>query len=537
MTSDDTVVPNPTQSQLRAAQWGRRRFLTVTGAAAALAFGGSLAAADSSPQRARLPYPFTLGVASGDPLADGVVLWTRLAPDPLATFGGLDGRLSVPVKWEVAEDEAFGRVVRRGTALARPEFGYAVHVDVRGLRPSAHYFYRFRAGDHLSPSGRTKTAPARDGAASSMEFAFVSCQHRVVGYYTAYQHLANEDLDVVLHLGDYIYEGADQGSLGRGHFPERTLLTLDDYRARYAQYKTDPDLQAAHAAFPWIVTMDDHEVLSNWASDYSFYYPQEAKDAFVVRRANAFRAYWEHMPLRLTQLPSGPHLPLHRRFGYGDLAQFNVLDTRQYRSDQANGDGVKPPGDESRDPNRTMLGDAQEQWLLDGLAGSRATWNVLAQQVFFSQLDLNAADDKESYEMDAWDGYEAGRDRIVDFIQDRGIVNPVVLTGDVHANNACEIKADFDDPDSATVGTEFVGTSISSSGDGRDTDPGRDALASQLPHIPYYNVQRGYVHCTLTPELWRTDFKVLAYVSRPGSPLRTDATFYVENGRPGLQQA
>jgi alkaline phosphatase D len=184
-----------------------------------------------------------------------------------------------------------------------------------------------------------------------------------------------------------------------------------------------------------------------------------------------------------------------------------------------------------------MLGEAQERWLLDGLTDSGATWNVLAQQVFFSQLDLNAADDKESYEMDAWDGYEASRDRIVDFVQDRGVANPVVLTGDVHANNACEIKADFDDPDSATVGTEFVGTSISSSGDGRDTDPGRDALASQLPHIPYYNVQRGYVRCELTPQSWRTDFKVLSYVSRPGSPLRTDATFYVESGRPGLQQA
>ncbi|WP_198664413.1 alkaline phosphatase D family protein [Jiangella endophytica] len=537
MTPDDPVVPRPTQGELLAARWGRRRFLTVTGAAAALAFGGSLATADTSPQRSRLAYPFTLGIASGDPLPDGVVLWTRLAPEPLATFGGMDGRISVPVRWELAEDESFHRVVRRGNVLARPEFAYSVHVDVRGLRPSTHYFYRFRAGDSISPQGRTKTAPARTAAPASMAFAFVSCQHRVVGHYTAYQHLTAEDLDVVFHLGDYIYEGADQGNLGRGHFPERTLLTLDDYRARYAQYKTDADLQAAHAAFPWIVTMDDHEVLSNWASDYSFYHPQEATDAFLVRRANAFRAYWEHMPLRLGNLPTGPDLPLYRRFDYGGLARFNVLDTRQYRSDQANGDGIKPPSDESRDPNRTLLGGAQEQWLLDGLAGSGATWNVLAQQVFFSQLDLNVADDKEAYEMDAWDGYEAGRDRIVDFLQDRDIANPVVLTGDVHANNACEIKADFDDPDSATVGTEFVGTSISSSGDGRDTDPGRDALASQLPHIPYYNVQRGYVRCELTPQSWRTDFKVVPYVSRPGAPLRTDATFYVESGRPGLQPA
>lgn len=531
---DEAVVPSYSPSQMMAARWARRRFLTVTGAAAALALGVSLPQARSTPDQSPRRYPFTLGVASGDPLPDGVVIWTRLAPEPLEYFGGMEPGVSVPVSWEVAADPQFRQVVRRGIALARPEFGHSVHVDVRGLRPAADYHYRFRVGGHVSPQGRTRTAPAAEGALASMAFAFVSCQHRVVGYYNAYQHLVNEDLDVVFHLGDYIYEGADQGNLGRGHFPERTLLTLDDYRARYAQYKTDPDLQAAHAAFPWVVTLDDHEVLSNWASDYSFYHPQESKDAFLVRRANAFRAYWENMPLRISQLPSGPDMRLHRRLSYGRLVQFNVLDTRQYRNDQANGDGIKPPSEESRDPRRTMLGDEQERWLLDGLAASGATWNVLAQQVFFSQLDLHAADDQERYEMDAWDGYEPARARIIDAFQERAIANPVVLTGDVHANNACEVKVNFDDPDSPTVATEFVGTSISSSGDGADTSPGRDALASQLPHIPYYNVQRGYVRCEVTAEQWRTDFKVVPYVSRPGAPIRTDASFLVESGRPGL---
>lgn len=519
---------------LLAAKLARRRFLTVTGAAAALALGAKLPATAASTERPR-DYPFTLGVASGDPLPDAVVIWTRLAPVPLDPFGGMPYDKAVPVRWEVAEDDRFRRVVRRGVATAAPEYAHSVHVDVRGLRPSAEYFYRFFAGADTSPVGRTRTAPAAGASLSALNFAFVSCQHRVVGYYTAYRHMCQEDLDVVVHLGDYIYEGPDQGTLGRGHAPARFLETLDDYRIRFAQYKTDPDLQAAHATFPWIVTLDDHEVLSNWAGEYSYYYPQESIEQFLVRRANAFRAYWEHMPMRLTQLPQGPDMPLYRRFTYGDMAQFNVLDTRQYRSDQANNDGNDPPNEQTRDPNRTMLGATQEQWLLDGLSTSPTTWNVLAQQVFFSQLDLDPDDNRELYVMDQWDGYEASRNRIVNFLQDRQVRNPVVLTGDIHANNACEVKANFDDPDSATVAVELVGTSISSSGDGSDTDPARDALASQLPHIKYYNVQRGYVRCTLTPQLWRTDFKVVPYVSRPGAPIRTDATLVVENGRPGLQ--
>ncbi|MFF5263788.1 alkaline phosphatase D family protein [Actinomadura viridis] len=518
-----------------AAKWARRRFLTVTGAAAGLALTAGLPMASTATAARPRDYPFTLGVASGDPLPDGVVIWTRLAPDPLEPFGGMRYGTKVEVRWEVAEDEGFRKVVRRGTTFAVSEFAYSVHVDVRGLRPSAEYHYRFMAGSDVSPVGRTKTAPAAGARLSALNFAFVSCQHRVVGHYTAYQHMLQEDLDVVFHLGDYIYEGPDQGTLGRGHYPVRTLATLDDFRIRLAQYKTDPHLQAAHAAFPWIVTLDDHEVLSDWVSKYSYYHPQESFEQFLIRRANAFRAYWEHMPLRLSQLPKGPDMPLYRRFGFGDLAEFSVLDTRQYRDDQLHNGGNAPPDEQTRDPARQMIGARQERWLFDGLAASGATWNVLAQQVFFSQLDLDLDDAKERYVMDAWDGYEAQRNRIVDYMHDRNIANPVVLTGDVHANNACEIKKNFDDPGSATVGVELVGTSISSSGDGADTDPGRDALASQLPHIKYYNVQRGYVRCEVTPDLWRTDFKVVPYVSRPGAPIRTDATLFVENGRPGLQ--
>jgi alkaline phosphatase D len=536
LRGDDPNSERPSGENLLAARWARRRFLTVTGAAAGLALTAGLPLAAQATARRTYDYPFTLGVASGDPLPDGVVIWTRLAPQPLEPFGGMEYGTKVPVRWEVAEDEGFRRVVRKGITFADSEFAHSVHIDVRGLRPSAEYYYRFMAGSDVSPVGRTKTAPAVGAAVSALNFAFASCQHRVVGYYTAYQHMAQEDLDVVIHLGDYIYEGGDQGTLGRGHFPARTLSNLADYRIRFAQYKTDPNLQAAHTAFPWIVTLDDHEVLSNWVSKYSFYYPQESFEQFLIRRANAFRAYWEHMPLRLGQLPTGPDMPLYRRFTYGNLAEFSVLDTRQYRDDQLYNDGTAPPDEFTRDPNRQMIGAQQERWLFDGLAASGVTWNVLAQQVFFSQLDLDPVDGRERYVMDSWDGYEAQRNRIVDFMHDRNIANPVVLTGDVHANNACEIKRNFDDTNSATVGVELVGTSISSSGDGADTDPGRDALASQLPHIKYYNVQRGYVRCQVTPDLWRTDFKVLPYVSRPGAPIRTDATLVVENGRPGLQE-
>jgi alkaline phosphatase D len=417
------------------------------------------------------------------------------------------------------------RVVRRGTRFAQPELAHSVHVEVGGLQPGREYFFRFRSGREESPVGRTKTAPAVGAALSAFSFAFASCQHYPSGYFTAYRHMADEDLDLVVHLGDYIYEGGDQGSLGRGHEPTRGLQTLDDYRVRLAQYKTDPDLQSVHARFPWVVTWDDHEVINNYADEIDGVPPED----FLVQRANAYRAYYEHMPLRRLQRPNGPDLPLYRRFAFGDLAEFNVLDTRQYRDDQA------AQGDERFDPSRTLTGDDQERWLLDGLGSSRATWNVLAQQVFFAQLDIRAGA-AESYNTDAWDGYVASRDRILSGIAERQVSNPIVLTGDVHRNYANNIKADFDDPDSATVASEFVATSISSFGDGSENDRAT-ALLAENPHVAYYRNLRGYVRCELTPEQWRTDYRVVPYVTRPGAPIGTDATFVVESGNPGLQGA
>jgi alkaline phosphatase D len=515
----------------------RRGFLTLAGATGvAVATQSPLARAgrDLSPVTG---YPFTLGVASGDSSPDGVVLWTRLAPAPLSG-GGMPQR-RIPVDVEVATDERFGEVVQRGRTVARPEQGHSVHVELTGLEPAREYFFRFRAAGELSPVGRTKTAPAAAAPLGALAFAFVSCSQYEHGYFTAYGHLAQEDVDVVLHLGDYLYEYAPNVYTTTGGNPRahsaREITNLTDYRNRHAQYKTDPDLQAAHAAHPWIVTWDDHELDNNWADEV----PEDAQPRaqFLRRRAAAFQAYWEHMPLRRTSRPRGIDLQLYRRIAYGDLAEFNVLDTRQYRSDQACGDTVARECAERLNPARTITGSEQEAWLLEGLAASRARWNVLAQQVFFAQRDFEAGPG-QAFSMDGWDGYVASRDRILAGIQQRRVANPVVLTGDVHQHWANDLKADFSDPESRTIGSELVCTSITSNGDGtpEPTEAGARALAEN-PHIKFNSNRRGYVRCDVTREEWRADFKVLPYVKRPGAPISTARSFTIEAGNPGLQPA
>ena len=511
----------------------RRTFVKLSGASAAALIFGYGPFTDKVWARPRFSdYPFTLGVASGDPLPDGVVLWTRLAPDPL-NGGGMPEK-KVPVQWQVATDEAFANVVREGMEFAYPELAHSVHVEVGGLNPAGEYFYRFKAGPELSPTGRTKTAPALGSSLAGMSFAFVSCQMYEHGYYTAYRRMAEqEQLDLVVHLGDYIYEyGPNQyvangGNVRTHSGPE--VWSLPDYRNRHAQYRTDEDLQAAHAAFPFVVTWDDHEVENNYADEI----PEgnQSVAAFIRRRAAAYQAYYEHMPLRMTSMPTGPDMQLYRRLTYGNLAEFNVMDTRQYRDDQSG--GTVPPNAGSLDPARTLTGEAQERWLLDGLAGSGATWNVLAQQVFFAQRDFDLGPGKR-VAMDAWDGYVGSRDRISNFILDRNVRNPVVLTGDVHNNWACDLKANYDDQASETFGVEFVGAAVTSGGDGADTSPGQQATVANNPHIKFFQGQRGYVRCTLTPEQWRTDYRVLPYIKQPGAPVYTRASFITEAGNPGL---
>jgi len=472
--------------------------------------------------------PFSLGVASGDPMPDGVVLWTRLAPEPLQADGGMPDR-KVPVRYEVARDEGFRDVVRKGNTFATPELAHSVHVEVEGLDPAREYFYRFRTGPEESPVGRTLTAPAADADLALLQFAFVSCQNYPSGYYTAYRHIAEEDLALVVHLGDYIYEGDGQGTIGRGHVPASEIFTLADYRKRYGQYKGDEDLRAAHARHPFVVTWDDHEVDNNYADDDQD--PDAAsREEFLARRAAAYQAYYEHQPLRLSAKPQGPDMRLYRRLTYGRLAEFNVLDTRQYRDDQ-----VDDP--ERFTPGRTMTGEQQEDWLFDGLAGSGARWNVLAQQVFFGERDF-VAGEGTNYSNDAWDGYVPARRRITDFLAESATANPIVLTGDVHANYVSNIERDFSEPESSElVATEFVGTSISTGGDGVDQSAGDQVVLAENPNIVFVNRQRGYVRCTMDRGQWRTDYRVVDFVTRPGAPVRTRESFVVEDGVPGAQEA
>ncbi|MHC1558618.1 alkaline phosphatase D family protein [Actinomycetospora sp. C-140] len=478
-----------------------------------------VAAADSVDPAA--PPVFTLGVASGDPVSDGVVLWTRLAPDPVAPDGrGGMSRRPVLVDWQVAEDPAFRRVVARGSAVARPEEAHTVHVEVSGLRPAADHWYRFRAGPQISPVGRTRTAPAPGARVDRFAIATASCQCRPDGFYTAYAAMARDDLDLVAFLGDYIYESASSGVPGRAHLPNREVSTLTDYRVRHGQYRTDPDLQAAHAAFPWAITLDDHDVENNWAADVSQVDDEPDNDpaVFRARRAGAFRAFWEHMPLRRAQRPDGPAMRMHRRLTFGDLLDVHLLDTRQYRSDQ---DPEHP-----RDPSRTMLGAEQRAWLWRGLAGPTARWNVLAQQVFFSPRDLTAGA-AVGLDEDSWDDCAVERDALRDHLVAAGTSNPVIVTGDVHAHHACALHADPSDPASPVVATELVTTSISSGGDGRAREPGDAALLAENPHITVLDRRRGYVRSTVTPTDWRADFQVVDRVSVRGAPAHTAATVVV----------
>ncbi|MET9912915.1 alkaline phosphatase D family protein [Streptomyces sp. NPDC006476] len=529
-----------------ARQLGRRRFLTLTAAAAALAFTVDLPAtgiaAAATLDAARIDNdPFTLGIASGDPLPTSVVLWTRLAPAPYQADGGLPAH-PVDVDWEMSQDETFATLAAKGTTTAYPEFNHAVHVEVQGLDPGRAYYYRFRTGTWLSETGRTRTAPADDTAAPALSLAAVSCQQYQDGYFTAHRHLAQEDVDLVFHLGDYMYEYPVDGVGGARNYTDRVLPdlynheteTLEDYRLRYALYRSDPDLRAAHAAHPFVVTWDDHETDNNYAGPI----PEDGTPPadFLLRRAAAYRAYWENQPLRAPQLPVGPDARLYRRLQWGLLAQFDVLDTRQYRSDQAYGDGKHVPGPESEDPARTMTGAAQEQWLIDGWRASRALWNVVPQQVCFSQrkLDLNPV---AKVSMDAWDGYPASRRRVLDGAKAAGVANLMVLSGDVHVAYAFDIKDDFDDPSSRTLGTEIVATSIASGQDGTEKPANWDTYMTANPHLKFYDGRRGYVKVTLDETAARADFRAVPYVTTTGAPVSTAASFVTEVGAQGLKPA
>jgi alkaline phosphatase D len=382
----------------------RRRFLELVAAGAAFTASGCDFGSQSLPA-----YPFTLGVASGDPLADRVVLWTRLAPEPLAAGGG-GGMPAEPytVFWEVANDEAFRSLARTGSAVADPSLGHSVHVDVNGLEPDRWYFYRFHAGGHVSPVARTRTMPARDAAPALLRFVSASCQNYRAGFYTAHAAIAQEDIDLVTFLGDYIYESG-QGDGVRDHDGPR-IQDLAGYRNRYALYKSDANLIAAHRICPWITTWDDHEVANNYVGSIAdengpdFGQPPEY---FAQLRAAGYQAWYEHQPVRLLP-PKGDSFRIYRDLAFGDLAKLFVLDTRQYRTDQQCGDSLSPVCAGFPDPQGDVLGAAQEAWLLGGLGASSSVWNVLAQQIVFAPTPAGPLRN-----FDQWDGYPLARQRLV----------------------------------------------------------------------------------------------------------------------------
>lgn len=516
----------------------RRSFLALTGVSTAAVVLGTGHPAAAGYDGKVPPAPFTLGVASGSPLPDGVVLWTRLAPEPLAADGhGGMPRRPYTVHYEVADDAAFRRVVARGQALASPELAHTVHVEVRGLRSNREYFYRFRAGGEISPVGRTRTAPGPRDTPTELRFATASCQAWYHGHFTAYEHMATEDLDVLFFLGDYIYEYAiNANNLWRQGVPmpapehNTETVTLSQYRLRYSLFKTDPNLQAIHAHVPWLVTTDDHEVQNNYADEWSETGITPAD--FLRRRAVAYRAFYEHLPLRAVSLPDGPSMALYQRLGWGRLAEFTMLDNRQYRDTYPAG-VVTDNSPERHNPDRTILGAQQERWLYEGIARTRTTWNLLSTGVVMAQIDRDTGPG-ELYSNDMWDGFPANRDRLFAALQ-RSSATPVVLSGDIHRHVAAELKTDWRDPDSATLGVELVGGSIGSDGDGAETDS-FGPLWLGNPHVKLYNARRGYLTGRLTPTELTSEFKTVPYVTRPGAPVTTAARFVTEAGRPALNR-
>lgn len=517
----------------------RRSFLGLAGGSAAgLAFSLALpTAAGATTRGGNLPFPFTQGVASGDPLTDAVVLWTRIAPDPLAPAGGLDPGARVEVGWQVAEDERFRRVVRQGSVVTSEDTSHTVHVDVRGLRPGRPYWYRFRAGGHISEVGRTTTAPS-PRSMQPLKLAAASCQNWRAGYFQVMSDAIAQGAELMVFVGDYLYEyPVQQLPIGRAIDPTLpsevipTTVTLDQYRLRYSLYKTDPDLQAAHRVMPWVMSWDDHEVANDYES-----WPTPDLD----RRAAAYRAYWEFTPIRWPRIPQGADARLFRRFQFGQLAQIDMLDTREYRDPQVRGtvvdDGPR------RDPARQILGAEQEAWFAEGFGAEQVRWNIVAQQILMARL--NTASDPEApvvFSAGTWDGYQAGQQRMFDVVaasQSRGTSrNFFVLSGDVHCSYVSDIGVDTLDPTSPVIGAEITSTSVTSA---QDFDPEanerRQVRRRVNPSLKWADLHCGYVLCDIRSDVLRADVRVVDKVSSHEDPVFTGASFEAYDGVPGIVQ-
>ncbi len=465
--------------------------------------------------------PFTLGVAAGDPLPDAVILWTRLAPTPSEVGGGMPAE-PYPVGWELAADADFKEIVGSGTADADPKFAHSVHIDATGLEPDTWYWYRFTAGGYTSMVGRARTLPAGDSQPDRLRFATACCHAYTDGYPTPYAHLVKEDLDLIFFLGDYIYEDAATGPI-RSHGTGE-VVTLDEYRARYALYKGQPELQAVQQMCPWVYLWDDHEVDNNYAGDLP---KMEQPIDFLERRASAYQAFYEHMPLRLAP-PTGADYKIYTTLKWGDLAEFWLLDTRQYRDDQNCDDEPGPGCAGWLEYDGTLLGEEQEAWLTKGMAASAAIWKVIANQVVFSTVNFGGA----FVNFDQWDGYPLARQRLLDFIAGEALENVVILSGDLHVGGLGDIGAIAADEDSPVVAAEIVTTSISSGSidDATDIEP----LVAGLKRIRHFNaLDRGYVTSELTRELWTARAFFVETADVPTSPGAVAAELFIDVGVPG----
>ena len=487
--------------------------------------------------------PFALGVASGAPSPDGFVLWTRLAPDPLSADpdvpGGLDSaRGDIEISYEVATDPAMRDVVRRGSAIAEAGFAHSVHLEISGLAPNRPYWYRFSSGEAQSRTGCARTAPAPGTRLESLRFGFASCSNYEEGYFAAYRHLADEHPDLVFFLGDYIYEYVNPHDRVRAHSDGVEAKTLATYRNRYAQYRLDADLQRLHAVAPSLVTWDDHEIQNDYAGVWSEDFDEP--DAFLERRMAGYRAFYEHMPLRPSlSRPKASGMRIYDRFTYGDLAEFSLLDGRQYRSRAAcyippDGGGFRMENDAScpelRDRMRSMLGMPQEAWLYKGLAQSKARWNVIAQNMMMAEFAEEQRGGDLKVSTDDWNGYPENRTRLLQQIEKHRVSNPVVLTGDMHCFWANDLKRDFRDPASPVLATEFITTSITS---GCPQDYYERHLRHN-PHVRYFeSCKRGYACADVTPDRMTTRFQAISDARDPNATLETLQTFVIESGRAG----
>ncbi|CAN5199563.1 alkaline phosphatase D family protein [soil metagenome] len=515
----------------------RRRALLRGGAALPL-----IGLASIAPRAWGSTDPFTLGVASGEPRPDGFVAWTRLAPDPLnldpRTPGGLSGG-DRSLVLQIAADDTMRRLIRRQDVTAPAREAWSVHAIVAGLEPDRRYWYRFVSDDAASAVGCVKTAPAPGATIEALRLGFVSCANYEAGWFSAYRHLADEQVDAVLFLGDYLYEGYDKQRRGvRSHSGGAATHSLRDYRNRHAQYRSDPDLQRVHAAAASLITWDDHEVQNDYADRWSMTFDDPAR--FLRRRAAAYPAFYEHMPLSPHRRRDGAALQIYDRYRFGQLLEVSMIDGRQYRSREAcyrrpdkggahlETDAACP---ERRSPERSMLGAEQERWLHDGLSRSDARWNLIGQDVLMAQFKERNDAGETGFWTDDWNGYPATRDRLLEHIEQSRIANVVTVGGDLHSFWANDLKHDFDDPASRTVASEFITTSITSAG------PPHDTFMSWMPdnpHVKFFDARvHGYSVASITTDRFDMAFRTVSDVRDPAAAIATFKRFTVENGRPG----